>query len=181
MRPLYDDGTTDPSAVTRDYVLKIDASRNGAREPRAPVLSVFGGKITTYRKLAEAALADLKPFFPHMKPAWTRDAVLPGGDLPQGDRDAWLTELERGHPGLPKDVLRGLAHRHGTRAAAVLGDARKNGDLGDGLRRRSHRAGDRLPAQGGMGGIRGGHPVAAHEVRPTDDAGRARARRAPCR
>ena len=131
VRPLYDDGTTDPSAVTRDYVLKVDASRNGAREPRAPVLSVFGGKITTYRKLAEAALAELKPFFPQMKPAWTHDAVLPGGDLPQGDRDGWLAELARGHPRLPRDLLRGLAHRHGTRAEAVLGNARVVADLGE--------------------------------------------------
>ena len=132
VRPLYDDGTTDPSAITRDYVLKLDQPpRNGTKEHRAPVLSVFGGKITTYRKLAEAALAELKPFFPQMKPAWTRDAVLPGGDLPQGDRDAWLAELARTYPGVSSELLRALAHRHGTLATSVLGDARTNADLGE--------------------------------------------------
>jgi glycerol-3-phosphate dehydrogenase len=131
VRPLYDDGTTDPSAVTRDYVLKLDASRNGTRESRAPVLSVFGGKITTYRKLAEAALAELKPFFPEMKPAWTKDAVLPGGDVPDGDMTEWVAELERRYPAIPVSLLRALAHRHGSRATTVLGDARTPADLGE--------------------------------------------------
>jgi glycerol-3-phosphate dehydrogenase len=131
VRPLYDDGTTDPSAVTRDYVLKVDASRNGAKEPRAPVLSVFGGKITTYRKLAEAALAELQPFFPAMKGEWTHGATLPGGDLPNGDRAAWTAELERRYPALPRPLLDGIAHRHGTRATDVLGETRTLEDLGD--------------------------------------------------
>jgi glycerol-3-phosphate dehydrogenase len=130
VRPLYDDGTSDPSAVTRDYVLKVDAARNGAREARAPVLSVFGGKITTYRKLAEAALAELKPFFPHMTGDWTRDAVLPGGDLPRADRAAWLAELERQYPKLPSELLRQLAHRHGRRTTDVLDGASVIDDLG---------------------------------------------------
>jgi glycerol-3-phosphate dehydrogenase len=131
VRPLYDDGTSDPSAVTRDYVLKLDTSRGGANEPRAPVLSVFGGKLTTYRKLAEAALEELKPFFPLMKPQWTRDSALPGGDLPQGDRDAWVAELARRHPRLPRDLLRALARRHGTRATDVLDRAQTATDLGE--------------------------------------------------
>jgi len=130
VRPLYDDGTSDPSAVTRDYVLQLDAPRDSANAPHAPVLSVFGGKITTYRKLAEAALAELRPFFPAMKTSWTRDAPLPGGDMPNGDRDAWLAELVRRYPALPRDLLRVLARRHGTRAAMVLGDARAVADLG---------------------------------------------------
>ena len=131
VRPLYDDGTSDPSAVTRDYVLKLDASHNGMKDGRAPVLSVFGGKITTYRKLAEAALADLAPFFPAMKPAWTHAAPLPGGDLPNGDRAAWLGELAKRYPALPLELLRALAHRHGTRAVTVLGDAKTKADLGE--------------------------------------------------
>ncbi|HEX6138625.1 MAG TPA: glycerol-3-phosphate dehydrogenase [Casimicrobiaceae bacterium] len=131
VRPLYDDGTSDPSAVTRDYVLKVDAPRNGAKDARAPVLSVFGGKITTYRKLAEAALAELQPYFPSMKPAWTHDATLPGGDLPNQDREAWLADLAARYPALPRELLRGVAHRHGTRAATVLGDARTSASLGE--------------------------------------------------
>jgi glycerol-3-phosphate dehydrogenase len=131
VRPLYDDGTSDPSAVTRDYVLKLDPARNGANGPRAPVLSIFGGKITTYRKLAESALADLAPVFPTMGAAWTRDAPLPGGDLPQGDRAAWVQELGRRYPGLAPPLVQALAHRHGTRAVTVLGDARTSADLGE--------------------------------------------------
>ena len=130
VRPLYDDGTSDPSAVTRDYVLQVDAARDASGEQRAPVLSIFGGKITTYRKLSEAALAELRPFFPAMGPSWTSAGTLPGGDLPAGDRDAWLADLQRRYPALPHDLLRGLARRHGTRALTVLGDAQSESDLG---------------------------------------------------
>jgi glycerol-3-phosphate dehydrogenase len=131
VRPLYDDGTTDPSAVTRDYVLKLDGAGDGGREPRAPLLSVFGGQITTYRKLAEAALAELKPFFPQMKASWTQPAQLPGGDLPDGGMAAWSGELRRRYAALPASLVDALAHRHGTRALTVLGDAKTVADLGE--------------------------------------------------
>jgi glycerol-3-phosphate dehydrogenase len=130
VRPLYDDGSADPSAVTRDYVLKVDALDGAPGPERAPVLSIFGGKITTYRKLAEQVLSELAPYFPPMKPAWTRNAPLPGGDLPGRDRKAWLTELRRRYPRLPEPLLRALADRHGTRALRVLGDAQSPADLG---------------------------------------------------
>ena len=81
VRPLYDDGASDPSAITRDYVFKLDT---GDAPGGAPVLSIFGGKLTTYRKLGEHALSDLAPYFPAMKPAWTEGETLPGGDLPAG-------------------------------------------------------------------------------------------------
>jgi glycerol-3-phosphate dehydrogenase len=131
VRPLYDDGSADPSAVTRDYVLKVDALEGPPGPERAPVLSIFGGKVTTYRKLAEHALAELAPFFPQMKPAWTRNAPLPGGDLPGRDRQAWLAELCRRYPQLPVPLLRALADRHGTRALRILGDAQTQADLGE--------------------------------------------------
>ncbi|MEO6564471.1 MAG: glycerol-3-phosphate dehydrogenase [Casimicrobiaceae bacterium] len=130
VRPLYDDGSDDPSAVTRDYVLKVDALPGKPGPDRAPVLSIFGGKITTYRKLAEAALVDLAPYFPDLKPAWTRVAPLPGGDLPRGDRNAWFAELCRRYPGLPAPLLRALAQRHGTLAVKVLGAAQTPHELG---------------------------------------------------
>jgi glycerol-3-phosphate dehydrogenase len=130
VRPLYDDGTADPSAITRDYVLKVDALPGLPGPERAPVLSIYGGKITTYRKLAEAALTELQPYFPAMKPAWTRSAPLPGGDLPGGDRNAWLAELCSRYPHLPAPLLRALAARHGTRAVRILGNAQVPGDLG---------------------------------------------------
>jgi D-erythritol 1-phosphate dehydrogenase len=124
VRPLYDDGASDPSAVTRDYVLKVDATDG------APVLSSFGGKITTYRKLAEHALRDLTPFFPGMKAPWTAKATLPGGDLPKGDRAAWETELRRKYAQIDGAVVHGVARRHGSRATMVLGDAASMADLG---------------------------------------------------
>jgi glycerol-3-phosphate dehydrogenase len=130
VRPLYDDGTSDPSAVTRDYVFKVDALEGDSGSGRAPVLSIFGGKITTYRKLAESALAQLAPFLPAMKPGWTHAAPLPGGDLPGGDRHAWFAKMCAAYPALPADLLRGLARRYGTRATALLGTRTTLADLG---------------------------------------------------
>jgi len=126
IRPLYDDGQSDPSAITRDYVLKLD----GGAAAGAPLVSVYGGKITTYRKLAEHALSELQPFLPAMKPAWTRDVLLPGGDLPPGGLRVWFAEIERRYPGLPAEILRGIARRHGSLAPKVLGDAKVAADLG---------------------------------------------------
>jgi D-erythritol 1-phosphate dehydrogenase len=130
VRPLHDDGSTDPAAVTRDYVFKVDALDGAPGPDRAPVLSVFGGKITTYRKLAEAALAHLAPFFPAMKPPWTRAAPLPGGDLPGRDRNALFAALCGRYSQLPADLLLGFARRHGTRSRLILGDAVTMSDLG---------------------------------------------------
>jgi len=127
VRPLYDDGASDPSAITRDYVFKVDGGDDGG----AAALSIYGGKITTYRKLAEHALAELAAFLPPLRPAWTESAVLPGGDLPRGGMPAFLAELARRYPALPAELLRGLARRHGTRALAILGDAAGPADLGE--------------------------------------------------
>ena len=126
VRPLYDDGSADPSEITRDYVLEVDTGPNGG----APILSIYGGKITTYRKLAEQALDHVARYLPPLKPQWTERAVLPGGDLPAGGLTGWIEELGRRYPNVPAALLRGLAHRHGTRALAILGDARTPADLG---------------------------------------------------
>ncbi len=128
VRPLYDDGASDPSAITRDYVFKLDT---GAAATGAPALSVFGGKLTTYRRLAEHALSDLARWFPAMKPAWTRDVPLPGGDLPAGGLAAWIDALARRYPAVPADVRRGLARRHGSRATRILDRADPAGGLGE--------------------------------------------------
>jgi glycerol-3-phosphate dehydrogenase len=125
VRPLYDDGSSDPSAVTRDYVLKLEGG-----DGTAPLLSIFGGKITTYRRLAEAALEQLAPFFPDMGRPWTRDQPLPGGDVPQHDLAAYGPSLAARYPGLPPEYLDALLHRHGTRALRVLGEAKTEADLG---------------------------------------------------
>jgi glycerol-3-phosphate dehydrogenase len=131
VRPLYDDGASDPSAITRDYVLKVDALDGPPGPQRAPLLSIYGGKITTYRKLAEAALVELAPYFPGVKPAWTANEVLPGGDLARGDRAELLATLCARYPAIPVDLLRPIARRHGSLAATVLGDAKSPADLGE--------------------------------------------------
>lgn len=132
IRPLYDDGASDPSAITRDYVFRIDGGGTApGGSTSAPVMSIFGGKLTTYRKLAEHALRELRPFLPQMGPAWTSAAVLPGGDLPAGGLVAWCAELARRFPGLPPEWLAAIAHRHGSRALQVLDGVATPADLGE--------------------------------------------------
>lgn len=128
VRPLYDDGTGDPSKVTRDYVLKVDdVDQAGKRQ--LPLLSIFGGKITTYRRLAEHALADLVPYFPEMSTAWTHTEKLPGADFE--DRELALMELQRAHTGLPPDYLAQLFKRHGSTARVLLKGVCGIADLGE--------------------------------------------------
>ncbi len=128
IRPLYDDRSANASAVTRDYVLDMDAG-----EGRAPMLSIFGGKITTYRKLAEHAMREIAPFLPHGGPAWTAGAPLPGGDMPGGDFDRFLADLQARHPRLPQALLRRLARAYGTRVDAILHGVSDVADLGEDL------------------------------------------------
>ena len=96
----------------------------------APLLSVLGGKVTTYRRLAERVMAKLAPFFPALGPEWTAHTALPGGALPAGGVEGLISALQARHPGVPREWLRGLVHRHGERASAVLGEARIADDLG---------------------------------------------------
>jgi len=91
---------------------------------------VFGGKITTYRRLAEAALTKLIPYIPNLKPAWTAYAHLPGGDFPHDGLAALHAETARRYPFLPAADLRRLLRTYGTRVADLLGDARTLADLG---------------------------------------------------
>ncbi len=125
VRPLYDDGASAAQEATRDYVLKLDAP---AGQP--PLLSVFGGKITTYRRLAEHALRLLGPSLPAMGPAWTRGAALPGGDLPEAGFAAWAADVTRRHPGLPPGLVGRLCRAYGSHALTVLGGAATMTDLG---------------------------------------------------
>ncbi len=125
VRPLFDDKSANPSAVTRDYVFDVEAPAG-----QAPMLSVFGGKITTYRRLAEHALEKLSPYLPQMSGAWTERAALPGGDIPGADFSLFLKELRRRHPWLPQDVAHGYARRYGTRVESLLKGAKSIGDLG---------------------------------------------------
>lgn len=127
VRPLYDDGSADPSAVTRDYHLLLDV---GEQMKGPPLLSVFGGKITTYRKLAEHALEKLENWTGKAK-SWTGTESLPGGDF--GDRDftALLDEFELDFPHLPGAWLKRVLRRHGTLAREVIAGATDEAGLGE--------------------------------------------------
>ena len=128
VRPLYDDSAENPSAVTRDYVFDVEPKAPGGE--RAPLLSVFGGKITTYRKLAEHALDKLAPFFPQLGPAWTATAPLPGGDLPDADFERWLVDFHAERPWLTEPLARHYGRLYGSRAEALLDGAVAMDDLG---------------------------------------------------
>jgi len=124
VRPLYDDGVVDPGAVTRDYVLALDAP---ARRP--PLLSVFGGKITTFRRLAAAALETLARDLPAAKP-WSSTAPLPGGDFDPDGLPALAEALRADYPFLLPAHTRRLARAYGTRAFRLLGPCERAADLG---------------------------------------------------
>jgi glycerol-3-phosphate dehydrogenase len=113
LRPLYDDGASKAQEATRDYVLKLDASAG-----QAPLLTIFGGKITTYRKLAEAALAELR--LKPEKAGWTARAALPGGDFASDGFAALLAEFQRDFPQLPGSLCTRLLRAYGTRAWRIF-------------------------------------------------------------
>ncbi|SFO85032.1 glycerol-3-phosphate dehydrogenase [Tranquillimonas alkanivorans] len=125
VRPLYNDGSKSATAATRDYVLKIDDAGG------APLLNVFGGKITTYRKLAEGAMAELAPFFDGMKGDWTARVPLPGGDFPVEGVDRLIADLKRDYPFLDDFWAKRLIRAYGTDANAILHDAKTAGDMGE--------------------------------------------------
>jgi glycerol-3-phosphate dehydrogenase len=127
VRPLRDDGATAAQEATRDYVLELEGD--------PPLLSVFGGKITTFRRLAEAAMTRLAPYFPAMGPAWTADAHLPGGDLPWDGIPAFAAALAERHRLDPRTAQR-LARAYGTRAEAMLASGPAGRDFGAGLTER---------------------------------------------
>ncbi|MGP1357151.1 glycerol-3-phosphate dehydrogenase [Roseicyclus sp.] len=124
VRPLYDDGATSATAATRDYTLKVDRSAG------APVLNVFGGKITTYRRLAEAALEKIGGALPLSSGAWTAGVPLPGGDFAHDGAPALAVALRRDYPFLTEVWARRLVRAYGTEARELLGSAREAADLG---------------------------------------------------
>lgn len=127
VRPLCDDESTSPSAITRDYTLELEADENN----KAPLLSIFGGKITTYRKLSEAAVATLNPFFPTMGKPWTMDAPIPGGDIDGLDFGEWVSSVQKTYPWLNKKVLARVCNAYGTRVHNALGGAQNEAGLGE--------------------------------------------------
>jgi glycerol-3-phosphate dehydrogenase len=128
VRPLRDDHAGDPKAATRDYVLELDAAPG-----RAPLLSIFGGKITTYRRLAETALERLAPYLPpacRQSAGWTQHAPLPGGDFAVDGLAALTSALAAEFAFLPAPQVSRLAAAYGTRARNILAGARTQADLG---------------------------------------------------
>lgn len=125
VRPLCDDESDSPQAITRDYRLDI-----GDENGQAPLLSVFGGKLTTYRKLAEHAMEKLTPYYKGIGPAWTKDAILPGGDI-GGARDSYAVQLRHRYPFITESMARHYAHTYGSNSEWLLGEARSLADLGE--------------------------------------------------
>lgn len=115
VRPLYDDQSENASAVTRDYVLKIEEFAEGA-----PFLSIYGGKITTSRKLAEHALEKLSAFYAQQTGAWTRSAHFPGGDIAGADFESFYKDLAQQYLHIPNPILWHLARAYGTRVHKLM-------------------------------------------------------------
>jgi len=126
VRPLYDDGASEAKAATRDYVFELDSPGG------LPLLSIYGGKITTYRRLSEEALERLSPYLKGTKAqeGWTGKAPLPGGDMKVSAVAALIADLRKSYPFLSDAHARRIAHAYGTRAATMLGTAASAADLG---------------------------------------------------
>ncbi|RWA86159.1 glycerol-3-phosphate dehydrogenase [Mesorhizobium sp.] len=125
VRPLYDDGASKAQEATRDYVLKAEGG-----EGAAPLLNSFGGKITTFRRLAESMLEKIEGFLGKRGKPWTANAPLPGGDFPATGFDAQVARLKNAYPFLDQRLARRLTRLYGTRAEKLLGLAKSNADLG---------------------------------------------------
>ncbi|WP_417529029.1 glycerol-3-phosphate dehydrogenase [Marinomonas shanghaiensis] len=124
VRPLLEDESSDPSAVTRDYTLHLDDQNQ-----QAPLLSIFGGKITTYRKLALSAMKKLTPYFENLGGEWTHSKPLPGGDLGMS-LDAFSMKLQRDYPFIGAHLARRFANSYGTLTHILLNKANSESDLG---------------------------------------------------
>jgi glycerol-3-phosphate dehydrogenase len=125
VRPLYDDGASKAQEATRDYVLSLDAPAG-----EAPLLSVFGGKITTYRRLSEEALSHLTATFPHMRGPWTKTATLPGGDIKPTLFREWERNKGERYPFLEPWLVWRLCRAYGTRIDFLLSDVERQEDMG---------------------------------------------------
>ena len=124
VRPLFDDGKGDPSAVTRDYVFDLDETGG------APLLSIFGGKITTFRELAERGMQQLCHVFPHMGANWTRGSALPGGEIKNADYVAFIETLKARYHWMPRELRAHYGRLYGARTDRIVGDADRLEDLG---------------------------------------------------
>ena len=124
VRPLFDDGHGNPSAVTRDYVFDLD-EKDGA-----PLLNIFGGKITTFRELAERGMHEIRHIFPKMGKDWTESAPLPGGDMPNADYTAFGETLKEDYPWMSRALRDYYGRRYGTLTSKVVGSSTSLEGLG---------------------------------------------------
>ena len=124
VRPLFDDGKGNPSAVTRDYVFDLDETGG------APLLNIFGGKITTFRELAERGMHKLDKVFPQMGPDWTHAAPLPGGEIENADYAAFAETLKADYPWMPRELRRHYGRLYGARVARIVDGATSTEGLG---------------------------------------------------
>lgn len=124
VRPLCDDESDSPQAITRDYILDVYDEQGSA-----PLLSVFGGKLTTYRKLAEHAMDKLAPYYPQARSAWTRNTVLPGGHF-SGSREEYANSLTRRYPFLTPSLALRYARTYGSETESLLNAVQCLDDLG---------------------------------------------------
>jgi glycerol-3-phosphate dehydrogenase len=126
VRPLYDDHASKAQEATRDYVIRTEGdAASGA------VINVFGGKLTTHRRLSEEVLGHIGKVLGVRGKPWTKGSKLPGGEFGPREFDTQVDRLNELYPSLPDRLLRRLARQFGTRAATLLGDARRMDDLGD--------------------------------------------------
>ncbi|MBW3695975.1 glycerol-3-phosphate dehydrogenase [Vibrio sp. T187] len=124
VRPLCDDESDSPQAITRDYTLSLEQEGSDA-----PLLSIFGGKLTTYRKLAESAMKQLNPFLSNMQSPWTAEAPLPGGE--QYDYQTLFDALKQQHPYIEGEILRRWLKTYGSRTQTLLSGVSSEQDLGE--------------------------------------------------
>ncbi len=124
VRPLFDDGQGNPSAVTRDYVFDLEETGG------APMLNIFGGKITTFRELAERGLHRIRKFFPQMGGDWTANAPLPGGDMEHADYEAFRNRMKQDYPWMPRELRRHYGRLYGTRIDRIVAGAASLDGLG---------------------------------------------------
>jgi glycerol-3-phosphate dehydrogenase len=125
VRPLYDDSASAASQASRDYMLEVQD-----QDKALPLVNVFGGKITTYRRLAEAVLTKLRPYFPDIAGSWTARVPLPGGDFPIAEDAARIGVLQAAYPFLDEAWATRLWRAYGTECHALLGDAQTRDNLG---------------------------------------------------
>ncbi len=124
VRPLYDDNASSSTAATREYVLKLNETGE------APALNIFGGKITTYRRLAESAIAKFEHFFPHIGEKWTKRVALPGGDFEHDQVQELANRLQKQISDLAPKTAQRLIRAYGTEAFELSKNATSIEDLG---------------------------------------------------